>query len=315
MVKTGVVLYLARTALYVGSAVFLAAWFYPRARELFLFLKAADVLGMDLEAGSANEPQRTYLVRAFRRRAARKRVESYAWLFAALVALTVAVGFVTREHLYFLPEVIEPDTASTADTLATARELISEAQDLAKEVRSDLIENEGSIRSLIESQLETDAQAGPSSTARAEVLRSLASRPSFQPDKEFGEAMSVARGHIDFATKQLEFVNRQAELEVIRDAALTVASKIAALVLIMSLVVLLARLYRTGLALSVQYEAMADAIFVGPEKLELDTPTVLTLFTPALSRALPNLGNSGLQAFFQKSSEDARSSTRTRGDV
>lgn len=288
LVQVFVLIYIVRTVLLIVATVVLVYWAKPFFNEKFASL---DVLGelKDVESIADAIGQRSFLVGALRRRAARKRVESYTFLGAALISLTIAIGFMTREHGYDRPDSLESDATAIADPLSKSESLLYDARESTASRRRDAEQRENEIISLVREQLEvgknSDLSAIKSGMGK-DLLVALAARPAPTEDREFTEAAAVSKSYLDFARKQLDVINHQAEIEVYQSTALAIIIKFSTLILILALSHVLIDLYRRGFRLAVEYEAIADALYLGSADLPLDIDLLRRLFTPDFDREI-----------------------------
>lgn len=231
--------YLVRALVCVGGGVLLIVWARPLLQRAFEMLRRIDPLDVaaappDLAAAGT----RASVVQALRGRASRKRVESYAFLGAALASLAIAIGFVTRDPIGWDGRGPEDPAQAASMTFDKADMLLT---------RSDT----------------------------AEMLR-----PPGEAPRAHDATPELVKEYIGFARAQLEDGGRQAERDAWRSTTLAVVTKLAAVVLILALARVLVRLYQRGLGLSVQYEAIADAVLLGHFDPAADPVVLRELFTP-----------------------------------
>lgn len=259
-------------------------WGLPMIRRVFESLRMLDDTTAPL-FNAENQEKYRYLATAFRRRAARKRVESYTFLVAALTCLVIAIGFMTRGHLFEEPTVPLSEATDVQSSIASAETLLSDARMSATERAEQYSTLEENLISIVGQYLEPrepSSQMESAASGPDGALTALIQRGQLERDHEFAEAASVAREYLAFATKQLEVTDHQAELEVVRTTILAVLVRLATLILILALVHRLIQLYRHGLSVAADYEAIADAVLVGSANLPDDPQILRDLFTPRI---------------------------------
>lgn len=277
--------YFVRSVIYLAVTVVVMLWAVPHLRKAFSSLRQQEDDLDELEAVSIEE-RRTLISRSLRSRAAKKRIESYTFLTAALVSLAIAIGFVTRDHFSERPEALDEDATATQDAMMKAEDLLTRVQDDRAHEKSEQYAREGEFLDLVRVEV-SKMQAGFSpETAKSMqgVLSSLLERPAASRTPDFDNLTAAANNYIDFAKAQLIVVNKQAELEVIFRTVMLVVVKLASVVLILYLAKVLVRLYEGGLELSVQYEGIADALQLRPQDDPSDFAELRGILTPAFAR-------------------------------
>jgi len=281
LLKAGLLVYFVRSLIYVAVVFLILRWSFPYLQSAYVSLRTTDPK-IDSAALSGSDTEvRTSVVSVLRVRASRKRVESYAFLTAALVSLAIAVGFVTRDFQRQQPDSLEFGSTSTFDALAKSEAVLREARSEETIRRSEQERHENELLDLVRQSLAapSDVQSAEHAKSNHALLTALVNRDTKRAADQTSEA-SVSREYIQFARAQLDVASRQAELEVIQTTAITVVIKIAALALILALAHALVRLYDRGLNLSLQYDGIADSLILAPKSLTLDLEQLRRVITP-----------------------------------
>lgn len=274
--------YFIRSLVYLVATVLFVLWSVPYIKRAFSSLRSIEASIEEDWSDHGESERRATVVRALRSRAAKKRVESYTFLTAALLSLAIAIGFVTRDLGDKRPEALSYDATSTFDAMYKAESVLRDVREANTQRDQDLLGHERELVSMVSNEI---SQIGDLSTearikSNQQVLAALLARQSFVNNSPIGTASEVAKEYLVFARAQLDVVNRQSEIEVIQHTALVIVTKVAAVVLILALARVLVRLYQRGLSMAVHYEAIADAIHVSAQDLSIGLSELRALMTP-----------------------------------
>ena len=124
---SALLVYFVRSLFYVSATLFLLIWLRPVAKMAFEILRQLEGNLYSEYSDQDDITRKESIVKSLRVRAARKRVESYVSLCAALLSLALAIGFVTRDNGSGYTGHFDNSTTSTDSALSQADRLAERA--------------------------------------------------------------------------------------------------------------------------------------------------------------------------------------------